>query len=223
MTATIVAGALPLVGVAMLARHGTALAAWVDAATPVEAAVAVCFGGMLLASLALLPTHAVSLASGFALGALAGPIVAWAAVVAASLLGYSFGRVVAGDRLASSLRAMPTWAGVADALLDASPHRTAWLLALLRLSPLAPFAATNVVLAAMRTPLRPYLAGAALGLMPRVVAVALLGAGLSELDWSRPQTPWLLAAGGVATVVSFVLIGRVAGRVLRAERAKAAA
>ena len=212
MLATAAAAALPVVGVLLLARHGATLAAWVDAAPAWQPAVAVLGGGAVLCGLALLPTHALSLAGGYALGVWAGPAVAWAGVMLGAIVGYGAGRAVAGGGFAASLRRSRRWSPVADALLDASAARTAWLVALLRLSPLAPFAATNVALAALRVPIGPYLAGAAAGLAPRVVAVAVLGAGLAELDWSRPASPWLAAAGGVATVAAVVLAGRVAAR-----------
>lgn len=213
--ATLAAAALPVVGVTVLAWHGRAVAAWLGAAEPWQVALTLIAAGSLLCGTALVPTHALSLAGGYALGAAAGPPVAWVGVLGATAVGYGVGRLAAGDRLADDLRRSPRWRRLADELLDGSLPRTAWLIALIRLSPLAPFAATNVALAALRVPAAGYLAGAAVGLAPRVLAVALFGAGLAELDWSRPHAPWLLVAGGVATVTAVVAVGRVAGRALR--------
>jgi uncharacterized membrane protein YdjX (TVP38/TMEM64 family) len=91
----------------------------------------------------------------------------------------------------------------------------AGLVALLRLSPLLPFAATNLVLAAARVPVLPFLAGTALGIAPRVCVVALAGSGLSELDLSRSSDQRLAVLGAVATVLVLVVLTRLARRVLR--------
>jgi uncharacterized membrane protein YdjX (TVP38/TMEM64 family) len=217
--ATLAAAALPAVGVAVLAVYGNDVAHWIDATPTWQVALAVMAVGVAACGTALLPTHALSLAAGYALGIWAGPAVAWVTVLVASLLGYTTGRLAAGGRFARSIRDHPRLGTLADALLDASLFRTAWLLALLRLSPLAPFAATNVALAAIRTPWLPYVAGSAVGLAPRVIVVALFGAGLAELDWQNPRSHWLLVLGGVATVAALLIVGHVASRALRRQQA----
>jgi uncharacterized membrane protein YdjX (TVP38/TMEM64 family) len=221
--ATVVAAVLPGVGVAVLAWHGREVAAWLDAAEPVVAIGAVFVVGALLTGLALLPTHAVSLGAGYAFGAWLGPMVAWSSIVSATLLAYVVGRWATGDRFAAHLRERPRWRAVVRGLLDESPARATWLIALVRLSPVAPFAATNVALAGLRTPLPTYFVGAAVGLLPRIVAVAWFGAGLATLDWQRPTSVWMLAVGGLATVVALWIVGRVAARELKNADASVAA
>jgi uncharacterized membrane protein YdjX (TVP38/TMEM64 family) len=212
---TLLAAALPVAGVTLLAWHGREVAAWIEAASFVQKTLLLLGGGALLAGLSLMPTHAVSLACGYAFGLWLGPAAAWIAISVATILGFVIGQLAAGANFAADLRRQPRWQGVADALLDRSRWRTAWLIGLLRLSPLAPFAATNVALAALRMPWLPYLVGSAFGLAPRVIVVALFGASLAELDWSRPQSPLLLIAGGIATLIALWLIGRVAMGALR--------
>ena len=213
--ATLAAAGLPIVGVVVLARFGTALAAWVEATPAWGVALVILLAGALLCGVALLPTHAVSLASGYALGPIAGTLVALATVTIGSVVGAVGGRLFAGTGLAGRLAEDPKWHAAYAALVRASRRRTALLVALVRLSPAVPFAATNVALAALRVPAGPYLAGTILGLAPRVAAVALAGAGLAELDWSRPGAAWLLAAGGAATVLALVIVGRVAAAAMR--------
>ena len=208
--ATLLAAALPLVGVAVIGWYGREIAAWFERAEAWQATLAVLAAGTLLCGLALLPTHALSLAAGYALGGWLGPLVAWVTVVAASFVGYGFGRVVGGRGFAENLKHRERLGRVYEAIVTASPRRTVGLIALLRLSPLAPFAATNVALATLGVRPLPYVLGAAIGLLPRVAVVAWLGAGMGTLDWQSPGTPWLLVAGGVATVLALVLIGRVA-------------
>ena len=213
--ATATAAVLPLVGVAALARFGPALATWVDGAPAWAVAGSVIGVGSVLCGLALMPTHAVSLAAGYALGPVLGTLAALASATLGSLVGYAAGRAVAGPGLVDRLTDSPRSRAVYAALAQASPARTAALVALLRLSPLAPFAATNVALAAVGVPPGPYVAGAALGLAPRVAAVAAFGATLAELDWTSPRAPWLLALGTVATVAAVAVSARLAAVALR--------
>lgn len=175
----------------------------------------IALAAVVLCGPALLPTHILSLAAGWALGPWLGLPVAWLSILAAVACSYALGGALAGHGLASSLRADPARRAVYDALVRASPARTATLVALLRLSPLAPFAATNVALAGLGLGWRPVLLGSALGLAPRVAVVALLGAGSAELDFSRPDAPWLLAFGVAATLVALIWSGRVATLALR--------
>lgn len=172
--------------------------------------------GAALCGLALLPTHAVSLAAGWLLGPWLGPLVAWGTVTLATALGFVVGRLTAGPHLVDALMRRPKAGRVHAELATASPRRTATLIALLRLSPAAPFAATNVGLAALGCDWRAFGVGSVLGLAPRVAIVALFGAGLTELDLSRPRDTTLLIIGTVTTVVFLVAVGRVARRALRA-------
>ena len=209
---TLAAAAGPGVGVLALAVYGTEVAQWFDAAPAAFSAGVIVIVAAVLCGLALLPTHAASLAAGYALGAVAGPVVALVGVTLGSLLGYGFGRLLAGRGWTPS---GGRWAAIRAELIERSPARAMTLIVLLRLSPLAPFAATNTALAALRVPILPYLIGAAIGLAPRVAAVAWFGAGLSSLDWQSPQSPWLLVLGGLATVAAVLLTARLAARALR--------
>ncbi len=84
----------------------------------------------------------------------------------------------------------------------------------MRLSPVVPFAVTNVLAAVAGVRRGPLLVGTAVGLAPRVAAVVLLGAGLRELRMERPDAPWLLAASVAATVLAVVALGWATRRVL---------
>lgn len=217
--ATCLAAALPLVGVAALAWLGPGVADWLDAQPGALAIAAVIAAGAVCSGAALLPTHAVSLAAGWLFGVWLGPAVAWVAIVVAMLGCYTLGRRLAGTGLVDGLSRRVSngsrLALVQHALTRQSPGRTATLVALVRLSPLAPFAATNVALAAVGVGVWPFLGGSAVGLAPRIIVVALLGAGMAELDWSKPQSPLLVTAGIAATLVGLVVIGRAARRALR--------
>lgn len=219
---TLAAGALPVIGVLALAVWGQALATWFHE-THLWLAVGLLFGvGVSACALALLPTHAVSLAWGYLLGAWAGPLLAWVVVVAGSLLGYRVGRMLAGRGLAEQIAGLRQAWGARDEMRDASNRQVTTWVTLLRLSPLAPFAATNAALAALGVPVPAFVLGTALGMLPRVAVVAWLGAGMHRLDWSSPHSPWLVGLGLLATVLLLALIARLARVALLGHRPEAA-
>lgn len=84
-----------------------------------------------------------------------------------------------------------------------------WLVLLMRQSPVIPFAAQNYLFGMMGTPLRGYLAGSALGLIPGTVfkVVAFAGAQSALTDgWGMPV--WAMAGlGVVATIAVMVIMG----------------
>ncbi|MEM7683032.1 MAG: VTT domain-containing protein [Planctomycetota bacterium] len=213
--ATALAAGLPGLGLLALVAHRDAVSAWMTAQPAGIGIASTLVIGGLLCGLALMPTHAVSLASGWLLGVWVGPLTACSAVMLGVLLSYPAGRRLAGSGAADALRASPRWSGVHAALTGAEPLRSVSLVALLRLSPLAPFAATNVALAALGLRWRVFVIGSAIGLAPRVVAVAVLGAGMSELDLARPGGLAWLIAGVACTLAAIGLLGHTAGRVLR--------
>ena len=92
-----------------------------------------------------------------------------------------------------------------------------WLVALLRLSPLMPFAATNVLMAALGVRPAAFLCASSVGIAPRVIGVALVGAQLSELDWRAGGGAWSSALAVVATLIVVWWVGKAAGRALRRE------
>ena len=63
--------------------------------------------------------------------------------------------------------------------------------------------------------LREFLLGSVVGLAPRVVAVAVAGAGLAQLDLSRGADLRLAVLGAVATVALLVVLWAVGRRALR--------
>jgi len=173
--------------------------------------------GAALAGLSLVPTHAVSLVAGLLFGAVTGSAVALGAIMLGAAVGYAVLRRVVGDRLLRGLSERPRAAAVHRSLLHGSSQRTIGLTMLVRLSPVMPFAATNLLFAGADVDWRDFLVGSTLGLAPRVVAVAVLGGGLAELDLSTPLDRTWTIAGIVVTIATIVVIGRMARRALDAE------
>jgi uncharacterized membrane protein YdjX (TVP38/TMEM64 family) len=171
---------------------------------------------VLLAGLSLVPTHAASLVSGFLYGTSGGSLIALVAIALAAVLGYFLSLMLVGGRLQVAIAARPRAAAVHQALVHAGVLRTMTLIALVRLSPVMPFACTNLLLAASGVRFAPFMVGSVVGLFPRIAAVAVAGAALGELDLGAGSSGILLpVAGVVATVVALWGIGRLARAALQ--------
>jgi uncharacterized membrane protein YdjX (TVP38/TMEM64 family) len=178
--------------------------------------VAYVVGFTVLGGLALLPTYAQSMLGGWAFGVPTGTVAALVGFVGAALVSYGLSRRVSGDRLARLLAQQTRWNAVYEALVRSGFWKAVLIITLLRLPPNAPFAASNVAMSALNVPVVPFGLGTLLGLAPRTSAVVLLGASLSQLDYSsRPAVGWFIG-GLVLTVVALGALGLIANRALRA-------
>ncbi len=172
-------------------------------------------GTVVLAGLSLVPTHAASLVAGLLFGVGGGLAVALAGILGAALVGFHVARRLVGARAEEALLARPRARAVHDELLLRSGARAVGLIALVRLSPVMPFAATNLLLATSAVPVSSFLAGSAVGLLPRIAAVVVAGAGMSTLDLGAAADRRLLVVGLVATLVALGIAGRLARRALQ--------
>ncbi|MFN3166441.1 MAG: TVP38/TMEM64 family protein [Phycisphaeraceae bacterium] len=179
--------------------------------------------GVLGCGLALLPTHVLSLLSGWALGLPAGLAVALLGATLGSPIGYAVGRRLAGPGAMRLIERYPRGAAVCEAITRASPARAGLLVGLLRLSPVVPYGSTNVLAAVFAVPVRPFVIGTLIGLAPRVAVVVGLGAGLERLDGNSQTSPWVMALGVAATVAALVMMGWLARRAIRRTVAEPAA
>lgn len=171
---------------------------------------------VLACGLSLVPTHAASLIAGMLWGAWWGSFAALACIAFAALLGHDVLSRIVGDTLVAKLARRPRAAAVHRALVHESQPRSALLLALVRLSPVMPFAGTNLLMASIGQRVPAFLVGTLCGIAPRVVIVAAAGSGLAELDLSRSGDMRLALVGAAATLVALVVISFVARRALRA-------
>jgi uncharacterized membrane protein YdjX (TVP38/TMEM64 family) len=178
---------------------------------------------VVLAGLSLMPTHATSLVAGLLFGSVTGILVALGGTLGAALLGFVVVRRVVGERLLEQLAHSPRARAVHDDLLRRSGWRAASIIALVRLSPLMPFAATNLLMAALGVRAWVFVAGTLVGTAPRIVAVAIAGAGLAELDLSTARDARVAAIGLATTVVALAVIGWLAKRALARVSAHGAA
>lgn len=210
----VVATVGPLLGVLGLAASTATWRPWFDGSA--GSAVAYWFAGAIAAAGCLLPTHATSLLAGVLFGSALGGVLAWLVILTAAALGYGLWTPLVGERALRALADSPRGRAVHRALLGSGTWRAIWVIALLRLSPVLPFAATNLLLAAFGVRGLPFLAATVLGVTPRALAVAYVGAELGEVDWRQGQAPaWTTWLAIAATLLAVVAIGRVARRALR--------
>jgi len=168
----------------------------------------------VLSGLALLPTYAQAVVGGFAFGVVVGTSAALGGIVGGAAIGYLIARHASGDRVVRLIAERPRWKAVYDALIGSGSVRALLIVTLLRVPPNSPFAITNLVMAACQVRPVTYLVGTGLGIAPRTAAAAFIGAGLSELDLSKPRKAWMIIATIAATVIVVLIIGAVANRAI---------
>lgn len=172
------------------------------------------FGVIFFCGLALLPTNVIGIVAGWAFGFSIGISVLIAGIVSAATLSFVIHTRIVGDKLPHVFEHHPKAQAVYLALINQSNWRTLMIVFLLRLSPAMPFALTNFLMASARVPLRTFVGGTFLGMLPRSSAVVFVGSGLSELSFDDPQEAWLIVFGIFATIASVIFITVVARRAL---------
>jgi len=175
-------------------------------------------GFTVLAGFALLPTYAQALLGGWAFGVAVGIPAALLGFTGAAMIGYAIAFRVSGTRVTDLIDEKPKWRAVYHELLGTKRGggfgRALCIITLIRLPPNAPFALTNLLLAAARAPWLAYVLGTAIGMLPRTAAAVVIAAGLSEFDPAQASQWWLLAAGTAVTVFVLIVIGALANRAL---------
>jgi phospholipase D1/2 len=205
------AAALPIAGVAApLLRLVPALQE-----SGVAGAALFAFGAGTLAALSLIPMHLLAILAGWTFSVLPGLPVVFAGLLAAAALGYALSTWLAGRRVVDLIGEHPKGRAVHEALVAAGPSRAVFVVALLRLSPVMPFAATNLAMAALHVPFAAFMIGTLAGMLPRIVGGVLVGTSLTQLDLRAPDEAWPAAFGIGATILAVMVIGRIAARALR--------
>lgn len=207
----------PLLGVLVLAATSRWWLPWFG--PDLASALAFWLGGAVAAAACLLPTHATSLLAGYLFGAGPGSLLASLVVVLAAALSFALWHRWVGARAVQTLAHSPRALAVHRALVGRGAVRTVWVIALMRLSPVLPFAATNLLLAAFGVRPLTFLCATVIGTTPRAVGAAVVGAGLSDLDWRAGAGDWSTWLSIAATLLAVVVIGRTARAALRRETA----
>lgn len=206
--------ALPLVGSAILLAYTPAVEPHLRAAGFTGLAL-FALATAVLCGLALMNTQVLALFAGYVLGLTTGLTAVYVGILGAALLSFAIARRITGPAFLAAIESSPRAALIHAALLR-DPRGAFTTIALLRLSPVVPFALVGVVLAAARVRASAFFFGTALGVVPRTALVAYAGSELAAFDPNAgPAGAVKLALAVVATVVLFLWIGFAARRALR--------
>jgi len=201
----------PLVGTFVLASTAPL---WLDSFRNLGAAQIPLFLVLttVLAAYSLTPTHASSLLGGMVFGLGLGSVMALLGTAMAAALGFVTLRFFLRDKALEALAHHPRAEAIHRELDQGHDLRTIALLALIRLSPVVPFATTNLLMSTTGVRMLPFLIGSVLGLAPRVIAVVWIGSSLTELDLSQAADRRLFVLGVVATAGLIWILSAVAKR-----------
>ncbi|NHE55397.1 TVP38/TMEM64 family protein [Cyclobacterium plantarum] len=142
-----------------------------------ETALTYSFIGALMMGLALVPTTFFSVVSGFVFGWTAFPFLVLAYTLG-SAIGYQSGRFLEKNSLEWLLKPYPK----AKAMIESKKDRMGWLIFFVRISPVIPFAVSNLVFALMDTGLKRVLWFGLLGMLPRTFLAFLTGALAGDIQ-----------------------------------------
>jgi uncharacterized membrane protein YdjX (TVP38/TMEM64 family) len=203
---------LPMVGGLALLGFLSRLGPWLKAHASPPAFVLAAASIGALAGFSLVPTYMLEIIAGWAFGATAGLIVAIVGLTSAATIGFLISRRVVRGQVLHTIHDHPRCEAVRRAMLDSGPFRAGIIVALLRLAPVVPFGATNLLMASAGCPLVPFMVGSAAGSLPRTAAIVFMAAEMAQLNFR--QEPGLLVMSVVATVFVVCVIGFLAKRAL---------
>ncbi len=168
---------------------------------------------MLAAGLGLLPTWVQAVIGGYAFGLWGGFGAAWAGFTGAALIGFAITKLVAGERVEREIESHAKARAVRDALVGAGWVRTTGIVALVRAPFNSPFSIMNLTLCATKTPLSAYMVGTVVGMAPRTLVYAFMGAGM--VSWDKFDKPWWYLPAGIGSmIVVAVIVAQVANRAM---------
>jgi uncharacterized membrane protein YdjX (TVP38/TMEM64 family) len=203
---------LPILGGVVLVGFLHRLGPWLKSheSPPVAVAAAASIAG--LAGFSLVPTYMLEIVAGWAFGGSVGLLVALTGITAAATIAYGLSRRVVHARMRDAMHESPRCEAVRRAMLESGPFRAGLIVALLRLAPVVPFGATNLLMASAGCPLVPFAAGTALGNLPRTATIVFMASEMSHL--SLRQQPGMIVTSVVATIFVVCVIGWLAKRAL---------
>jgi len=205
--ALVAAGALLILYLAPMADWEGLVEEWIEASGVFG--VVVFTGIYVVATLLLLPSGVLAIVAGALYG------LAWGggAGMAGSMLAAFIAFEIARHLLCERIKAHYTKSGT-PAAIDKALRSEGWkAVALLRLSPVVPFAVKNYLFGVSRVHMRDYLIGTFIGKLPGTIILTALGTtGRAALDLTGPARWGLLGGGIAATVLVSWLVGRTARR-----------
>jgi len=146
---------------------GSGGSAWLAVPVTIALFIALAFVGM--------PQWVLIGAAVLTFGPVLGSLISWAATLISALCNFALGKAMGGERLRARLgeRAGKWVDRVSDEGLMAA--------LLVRLVPVAPFVLINLAAGASTMRARDFAIGTAIGIIPKIVAIALFGKGVVEI------------------------------------------
>lgn len=216
----LVAAILPAVGGFVFIAFALRLQEWVQS-HGVTGQIVFVIAFALTTGLALMPTYALSFGAGVFFGFSLGSGLAVAGAVLGAVVGYLVWGLIARQRVMEVIERHPRARVVRDALVGRSFGRALTLVTLVRMPPNSPFALTNMVMSSVRVNPVVYLIGTGVGMAPRTVLAAFIGATVGSVEKIGDSTgPWKwvgIGAGVVVLVFVVWLCGRWGRQALDAE------
>lgn len=220
----LIAALFPALGGFVFIAFATRLKGWVDShgTAGMWGFVAVF---TLTTGLALMPTYALSFGAGVFFGWKVGGPLAIAGIALGAMIGYAVWGFVTRERVLRTIESNARAKVVKNALVRRSAWRTLSLVTLLRIPPNSPFALMNMVMSSVKVNPLIYITGTVVGMTPRTILAAFIGAGVGSLDKvgeAGGNWKWAGIAVGLAILLLVVwLCGRWAKQALREELGEA--
>jgi uncharacterized membrane protein YdjX (TVP38/TMEM64 family) len=203
---------LPVVGGVVLLGFLRQLGPWLKAHRSPETAVGAAGATALLIGFSLVPTYMLEILAGWVFGAWLGLAVAVAGVTGAATIGFFLSRWIVKGAVLNTVHENARCEAVREAMLESGPLKAGFIVGLLRLAPIVPFGATNLLMASAGCHPVPFALGTALGSVPRTAAIVFMAAEMAQLDFR--QEPGFIIGSLVATAVVVCVIGWIAKRAL---------
>ena len=174
------------------------------------------FATMLLVGTSVLPSYVAGIAGGWIFGFSMGLVTSLTGIVLAAVFGFWLSRFLVCERFVIQIGSFEKYKNL-EALLKKKKFHTITLIALIRLSPIFPFALTNVIMASLKMPIAPFLSGTMVGMLPRTAAAVLFGSELLKLSFENPADSWLVCLGLLGTFFLVYFLARIANKPLNEE------
>ncbi len=171
-------------------------------------------GFVILAGLGFLPTVSQAILAGYAFGVPIGLAAALIGFGGASLVGYELVGRFARSRVEGELQRKPKALMIRDALIRANTGRALLIVTLLRASPSAPFALTNLLLGSLGVSRGVFFFGTIIGMLPRTLAAVLIGQQFTGWNGHIDKPRWMIIAGIVSAILLVIVISKVAASAL---------
>lgn len=207
-----------------LTRQQSLVGELIDTAGIAAAALIIALLFALFTGSALLPTYALSFASGVFFGPVWGSLVAMFGVTFGALVGYGWGILLARKRVMRVVEANPRVKLIRSAIVDRSLKDETIAVTLIRIPPNSPFALTNLIMSSLHVRFVPYFVGTLVGIAPRTLIAVFLGVGIGEIAEAKSAGGRLRIGISVAVGIAvFYFIYRLFSRWVKERLAQTAA